>query len=89
MDDILSKLTLNGYYYDPESTDKLNSVFYISEESEDNYIRISPIDYTSMYLVTFVVGCEEVKLRVTTVDRNVGNNISVWLNKEIEDLQKC
>lgn len=89
MDDVLKKLTLNGYYYDSESTDKLNSVFYISEESEDDYIRISPIDYTSMYLVTFVVGCEEVKLRVTTVDHNASNNISVWLNKEIEDLQKC
>ena len=85
----LKQLTIKNYYYDSESTDKLNSLFYISEESEDDYIRISPIEYTSMYLVTFVIGCEEVKIRVTTFDHNAGNNISVWLNKEIEDLQKC
>ena len=36
MPETLKKLKLNGYYYDIETTDKLNSVFYTSEKTEDD-----------------------------------------------------
>ena len=84
----LKQLTIKNYYYDPKSIDKLNSIYYISNDTEDDYVRITLIEQSFIYLITYVVGCEEVKLRAMS-SNECPFIIEKWINKELEDLQKC
>lgn len=88
MPETLKKLKLNGYYYDTETTDKLNSVFYTSEKTEDNWIRISKVsDKTSKnYVIAFVVGCEDIILKISAFDEDHPENFTQWINEIIETL---
>ena len=88
MPETLKKLKLNGYYYDSESIDKLNSVFYTSEKTEDNWIRISKVsDKTSKnYVIAFVVGCEDTILKISAFDEDHSENFTHWINGIIETL---
>lgn len=88
MPETLKKLKLNGYYYDPESTDKLNSIFYISEKSEDDWIRISRVSSEAYetYVITFVVGCEDTILKISSFDEGHLENFEYWLNETIKTL---
>lgn len=88
MPETLKKLKLNGYYYDPESTDKLNSVFYVSEKSEDDWIRISRVSSEAYetYVIDFVVGCEDTLLKISAFDKEHPENFEYWINGLIETL---
>lgn len=88
MPEILKRLKLNGYYYDIEINDKLNSVFYTSEKTEDNWIRISKVsdEASKNYVITFVVGCEDTILKISTFDEDHPENFSYWLNEIITTL---
>ena len=88
MPETLKKLKLSGYYYDTETTDKLNSVFYTSEKTEDNWIRISKVsgEVYETYVITFVVGCEDTILKISTFDEDHPENFSHWLNEIIKTL---
>ena len=88
MSETLKKLKLNGYYYDTKTTDKLNSVFYTSEKSEDDWIRISKVsdEASKNYVITFVVGCEDTILKITAFDEDHPENFSHWLNEIIVTL---
>lgn len=89
MSETLKKLKLNGYYYDIEATDKLNSVFYTSEKSEDDWIRISKVsgEVYETYAITFVVGCEDTILKILAFDEDHPENFTHWINEIIETLQ--
>lgn len=88
MPETLKKLKLNGYYYDIETTDKLNSVFYTSEKTEDDWIRISKVsdEVYETYVITFVVGCEDTILKISAFDKDHPENFEHWLNKIIATL---
>ena len=88
MPETLKKLKLNGYYYDPESTDKLNSIFYISEKSEDDWIKISKVSGGAYetYVIDFVVGCEDTLLKISAFDKEHPENFECWINGVIETL---
>lgn len=85
MPEILKKLKLNGYYYDTEITDKLNSVFYTSEKTEDDWIRISKVSDEN-YVITFVVGCEDIILKISAFDKEHPENFECWINGVIKTL---
>lgn len=88
MPETLKKLKLNGYYYDIETTDKLNSVFYTSEKTEDDWIRISKVsgEAYEAYVIAFVVGCEDTILKISAFDEDHPENFEHWLNEIIETL---
>ena len=88
MPETLKKLKLNGYYYDIETTDKLNSVFYTSEKTEDNWIRISKVSGGAYetYVITFVVGCEDTILKISAFDEDHPENFEHWLNEILKTL---
>ena len=88
MPEVLKKLNLKGYHYDPETEDKLGSIFYISDECEDDWIRISKISGAAYetYVITFVVGCEDTKIKISACDEGQAGNFEIWLNEEIASL---
>lgn len=88
MSETLKKLKLNGYYYDIETTDKLNSVFYTSEKTEDDWIRISKVsgEPYETYVIAFVVGCEDTILKISAFDEDHPENFEHWLNEIIRTL---
>lgn len=88
MPETLKKLKLNGYYYDIETTDKLNSVFYTSEKTEDDWIRISKVsgETYETYVIAFVVGCEDTILKISAFDEDHPENFEHCLNEIIKTL---
>jgi hypothetical protein len=71
----MKDLKLDGFFYDENTKDKLNSIYYTSKECEDNWIKITPVD--DKFVITFVKGCEDIKMIVAaTLDE-------VAINKEI------
>lgn len=88
MPETLKKLKLSGYYYDTESIDKLNSVFYTSEKSEDDWIKISKVSGGAYetYVITFVVDCEDTILKISAFDEDHPENFEYWLNGIIDTL---
>lgn len=88
MPEALKKLKLNGYYYDPEVIDKLNSIFYTSEKSEEDWIKISKVSGGAYetYVITFVIDCEETILKISAFDEDHPENFACWLNGIIETL---
>lgn len=88
MPETLKKLKLNGYYYDSETSDRLNSVFYTSEKTEDDWIRISKVsgEDSKNYVITFVVGCEDTILKISAFDEDHPENFTYWINGIIETL---
>lgn len=84
----LKKLKLNGYYYDIETTDKLNSVFYTSEKTEDDWIKISKVSggVYETYVIDFVIGCEDTLLKISAFDEDHPENFEHWLNEIIKTL---
>lgn len=88
MSETLKKLKLNGYYYDIETTDKLNSVFYTSEKTENDWIRISKVsgETYETYVIAFVVGCEDTILKISAFDEDHPENFEHWLNEIIRTL---
>ena len=66
-----------------EDTDKMNSIYYDSEETEDNWIRINnPINNNNFIIITYVFRCEEVaQLVVELTEENIKNMsdiINTW-----------
>jgi len=88
MPETLKKLKLSGYYCDTESSDKLNSVFYTSEKSEDDWIKISKVSGGAYetYVITFVVDCEDTILKISAFDEGHPENFEYWLNGIIDTL---
>ena len=88
MPEALKKLKLNGYRYDPELTDKLNSIFYNSENSEDDWIRISKVSSEAYetYVITFVIDCEDTLLKISALDKNHPENFNHWINEILKTL---
>ena len=88
MPETLKKLKLSGYYYDTESSDKLNSVFYTSEKYEDDWIKISKVSGGAYetYVITFVVDCEDTILKISAFDEDHPENFEYWLNGIIDTL---
>lgn len=88
MPEALKKLKLNGYYYDSELTDKLNSIFYNSENSEDDWIRISKVSSEAYetYVITFVIDCEDTLLKISAFDKDHPENFNYWINEILKTL---
>ncbi len=97
MREAIKKLNIKGYHYDPETEDKLGSIFFISDDNEDNWVRISNIPSDNMLailVVTFVKDCEDVKLKVQGWNNDLTfiaedyhiKTFEDWLNEEIKTL---
>ena len=88
MPEILTKLKINGYHYDPESFDKLDSIFYESDATEDDWIKISKVSGGAYetYVIDFVVGCEDTLLKISAFDKEHLENFECWINGVIETL---
>ncbi|MBR6610815.1 MAG: hypothetical protein IKK93_01060 [Campylobacter sp.] len=97
MIEAIKKLNIKGYHYDPETEDKLGSIFFISDDTEDDWVRISNIPSDKMLailVVTFVKGCEDVKLKVRGWENDLTwvtedyhtETFENWLNEEIKTL---
>ena len=56
----LTKLKFEGYHYDETTTSKVNSVFFIKDDNEDDWIEVIPMQ-GNFYTVLTVEGCETVK----------------------------
>ena len=71
-----------------EAIDNLNSIFYTSEKSEDDWIRISKVSGGAYetYVITFVVDCEDIILKISAFDEDHPENFTHWLNEIIETL---
>ena len=74
----MKDLKLDDFFYDENTNDKLNSIYYTSEECEDNWIRVTPVD--DKFVITFVKGCEDIKMILTTTLDEVA------INKEISKI---
>jgi len=88
MPEALKKLKLSGYYYDPDAIDRLGSIFYNSEKSDDDWIRISKVSGGAYetYVISFVMDCEETILKISAFDEDHPENFACWLNGIIETL---
>ena len=88
MPEILTKLKINGYHYDPESFDKLDSIFYESDATEDDWIKISKVSGGAYetYVIDFVIGCEDTLLKISAFDEDHPENFTHWLNEIIKTL---
>lgn len=88
MPETLTKLKLNGYYYDSDALDKLGSIFYTSEKSEDDWIRISKVSGGAYetFVISFVIDCEDTILKISAFDEDHPENFACWLNGIIETL---
>ncbi len=84
MPEALTKLNLKGYHYSEDTFDKLGSIFYVS--NDDDWIKISKVSGGAYetYVITFVVDCEDVKLKISAFDEEFPQNFENWLNKEID-----
>ena len=56
----LTKLKFEGFHYDETTTSKINSVFFIKDDNEDDWIEVIPMQ-GNFYTVLTVEGCETVK----------------------------
>lgn len=56
----LTKLKFEGFHYDETTTSKINSVFFIKDGNEDDWIEVIPMQ-GNFYTVLTVEGCETVK----------------------------
>ena len=74
----MKELKLDGFFYDENVDDKLDSIYYTSEEYDDDWIRLTPVD--DKFVITFVKGCEDIKMTITaTLD-------AIVINKEISKI---
>ena len=39
----LTKLKFEGYHYDENTTSKINSVFFVKDDNEDDWIEVIPM----------------------------------------------
>ena len=56
----LTKLKFEGHHYDETTTSKVNSVFFIKDDCEDDWIEVIPMQ-GNFYTVLTVEKCETVK----------------------------
>ena len=56
----LTKLKFEGFHYDETTTSKVNSVFFIKDDNEDDWIEVIPMQ-ENFYTVLTIEGCETVK----------------------------
>ena len=74
----MKELKLDGFFYDENTNDKLGSIYYASKEREDDWIKITPVG--DKFVITFVKGCEDIKMILTTTLDEVA------INKEISKI---
>lgn len=61
----LTKLCFEGYHYDSNTVSKVDSVFYIKDDNEDDWIEIIPLSNSKeFYVVITVEGCETSKVEL-------------------------
>ena len=56
----LTKLKFEGHHYDETTTSKVNSVFFVKDDTEDDWIEVLPMQ-GNFYTVLTVEKCETVK----------------------------
>ena len=56
----LTKLKFEGHHYDETTTSKINSVFFVKDDNEDDWIEVIPMQ-VNFYTVLTVEKCETVK----------------------------
>ena len=71
----MKDLKLDGFFYDENVNDKLNSIYYNSKECEDDWIRLTPVD--DKYVVTFIKGCEDIKMILMATPDETSINIEI------------
>ena len=78
----LTKLKFEGYHYDETTTSKINSVFFIKDDNEDDWIEIIPMPDTAgiFYTVLTIESCETVKAELY-IESSDGQFVKVGLKK--------
>lgn len=78
----LTKLKFEGYHYDETTISKVNSVFFIKDNNEDDWIEVIPMQDTAgiFYTVLTVEGCETVKAELY-IESSDGQLARVGLKK--------
>lgn len=75
----LTKLKFEGFHYDETTTSKVNSVFFIKDDNEDDWIEIIPMQ-DNFYTVLTVERCETVKAELY-IESSEGQFVKVGSKK--------
>lgn len=75
----LTKLKFECYHYDETTTSKINSVFFVKDDNEDDWIEVIPMQ-GNFYTVLTVEGCEIVKAELY-IESSDGQFVKVGLKK--------
>lgn len=75
----LTKLKFKGFHYDETTTSKVNSVFFIKDDNEDDWIEIIPMQ-DNFYTVLTVERCETVKAELY-IESSEGQFVKVGSKK--------
>lgn len=75
----LTKLKFEGFHYDETTTSKVNSVFFIKDDNEDDWIEIIPMQGI-FYTVLTIESCETVKAELY-IESSDGQFVKVGLKK--------
>ena len=86
---LIKRLKIDGWTYNPEIEDQLGSVYF--DKDEDNYLRVTPIkNLDNTYVFTIVAGCEDREMYISSPvdDPLTIKNTEKWL-KEILSKYEC
>ena len=75
----LTKLKFEGYHYDETTISKINSVFFVKDDNEDDWIEVIPMQ-GNFYTVLTVEKCETVKAELY-IESSDGQFVKVGLEK--------
>lgn len=78
---MLKELRINGFSYDKNMVEKLNQVYYIRDDNEDDFIAIfQDSEDSERSILVFYVGCE-----IAFVSTFVGETEHQEIEKYIND----
>jgi hypothetical protein len=65
----LTKFTFKGYHYDNNTVSRCNSVFYVKDDNEDEWLEIIPVSNAKgFYMLVTVEGCETAKVELCKIE---------------------
>ena len=75
----LTKLKFEGYHYDETTTSKINSVFFVKDDNEDDWIEVIPMQ-GNFYTVLTVEKCATIKAELY-IESSDGQLVNVGSKK--------
>lgn len=82
--DEIKNLRIQGFHFNPDMTSEVNSIYYDSNECEDDWIEIIPDSISKeSYVVIIVIDGVTVKV---FAEKNDANHINESINSLIKEL---